>query len=467
MSKPPLTILTDDDVRTLLHSLTREDIIKLHQSLANSLHYYSSGDTDENNNNCSASFQPGRVTMNRKDKSSTLFMPGSSSDGMGFKVVTLAESKRDSPGLPVDEESTRSSISSMSISHSNSTSSQTASDIPSYPASAPDSTLSGSTAVSNVTTSPAGSLTLLDRQGSPRAFINASEITAFRTALASTLLFAKRQNVHDVVIFGAGKQAYWHARLALLLRGPDIHHLNIINRSFESGVELFKKLFKTEYPVPVSHPKTEMVTPAHTEYARHLKSLLRSASVIFCTTPSTTPLFPHDILTSTEGRRKGRYIAAIGSFKPHMVELHPDIIKQAVAPHHGHHFHKHAKQGGAVVVDSVEACLREAGELVQAGLGGREVVELGELIMLKRDALQRKAERQSGSESSSLSEGVQFGRGDKKKGDADDDGGLVDWLQRGNVIYKSVGMALMDCVVGNDLVRLADAKGIGIKIDNF
>jgi ornithine cyclodeaminase/alanine dehydrogenase-like protein (mu-crystallin family) len=35
-----------------------------------------------------------------------------------------------------------------------------------------------------------------------RGLINASEITAFRTALASTMLFKKRSNVHDVVIFG-------------------------------------------------------------------------------------------------------------------------------------------------------------------------------------------------------------------------------------------------------------------------
>lgn len=44
--------------------------------------------------------------------------------------------------------------------------------------------------------------------------------------LASTMLFEKRQSVHDVTIFGAGKQAYWHARLALLLRGEEIHHMN-------------------------------------------------------------------------------------------------------------------------------------------------------------------------------------------------------------------------------------------------
>lgn len=210
----------------------------------------------------------------------------------------------------------------------------------------------------------------------------------------------------------------------------------------------------------------------HTEYQRHLKKTIRSASVIFCTTPSTEPLFPPKYLTSKEGRKKGRYIAAIGSYAPHMIELHTDIIKQAVAPNPKHPHHKLAKQGGAIVVDSVEACLKEAGELIQAGLVGREVVELGELVMLKRDAQRRR----KGSDTCLLDdEGVELGlyRG-KKNGkqrededDEEDDGGLRDWLEKGNVIYKSVGLGLMDVVVGTELVRLADALGVGTRIAKF
>lgn len=204
----------------------------------------------------------------------------------------------------------------------------------------------------------------------------------------------------------------------------------------------------------------------HTEYQRHLKSTIRASSVIFCTTPSTEPLFPPEYLTSTEGRKKGRYIAAIGSYAPHMIEIHTDIIKQAVAPSHKHHHHKHAKQGGAIVVDSVEACLKEAGELIQAGLGGREVVELGELVMLKREAERRRKE----SNASLDDEGVELGLGGGKKNGnkvEDDDGGLRDWLEKGNVIYKSVGLGLMDVVVGTELVRLADAMGVGTRIAKF
>ena len=304
------------------------------------------------------------------------------------------------------------------------------------------------------------------------------------------MLFKKRTNVHDVVVFGAGKQAYWHIRLALLLRGPEIHHLNIINRSFESIHYMIQRLYKPEQePVHYSkigekvraptsdlaRPKIQMLTPSHGEYERLLKATIRASSVIFCTTPSLSPLFPASYLTSTEGRKKGRYVAAIGSYKPEMIEVHPEIIRQNVEPEHKHHHHKHAQRGGAIIVDSVEACLKEAGEIIQAGLTGREVVEIGELIMLKKDAEQRRVESRNDSGTELDTRGVELGEGRKKKGAKGGDGevedkadkSMMEWLQRGNVIYKSVGLGLMDVVVGAELVRLADERGIGTRIESF
>jgi ornithine cyclodeaminase/alanine dehydrogenase-like protein (mu-crystallin family) len=406
---------------------------------------------------------------------------------MGVKIVTLSGADNNKSKVSEDSASVTSSLSSLSVSHESSTSSTTAYETPQSLSSAQ-------------TTTPKGSLTLFDKSGAPRALLNAEEITAFRTALASTMLFKKRQNVHDLVVFGAGKQAYWHIRLALLLRGPEIHHLNIINRDFDRVHNLLEKLYspdqeshrwdENEHDVPqyraghdttLAHPKIQVLTPNHREYDRLLKSTIRSSSVIFFTTPSLTPLFPAAHLTNPEGRKKGRYLAAIGSYKPNMVEIHPDILKQNVQPEHGHrHFHKHAPQGGAIVVDSVEACLKEAGEVIQAGLGPNEVVEIGELVMLKRDAERRRLECQARKSEEGLDEGgVELGECEKSKnkrrGSKEKDGegedkahkSLIDWLQRGNVIYKSVGLGLMDVVVGMDLVRLADERGIGTRIENF
>jgi ornithine cyclodeaminase/alanine dehydrogenase-like protein (mu-crystallin family) len=480
----PLTILGDDDVKLLLHSLDRKDLMYLQQSLADALHYYSTATEDEGIG-CCASYQPKRQQMKFKDGRTTLVMPATGNDGMGVKIVTLTEASTREGSIasaPSTERSSISSMASLSLSDPSSASSQSganqsastqSSSTQSSVGSSRSSTTAFDTPPESVTseplshkssnTSPKGSLTLFERDGTPRALVNAEELTAFRTALASTMLFKKRTNVHDIVVFGAGKQAYWHARLALLLRPDDIHHLNIINRSFDSAKRMIKELFSDSWPVkiPRSRVQTAIITPAHVEYDRHLKEMLRKSSAIFCTTPATQPLFPPEILTSTEGRKKGRYLVAIGSYKPHMCEIHPDIIRQAVAPTHRHHHHRHAQQGGAIVVDSVESALREAGELIQAGLGGREVVELGELILLKREAEQRRKE----SSTSLDSEGVEIGT---KKGSSDDaDHSLHEWLQRGNVIYKSVGLGLMDVTVGYDLVRLADERRVGTIIDNF
>jgi ornithine cyclodeaminase/alanine dehydrogenase-like protein (mu-crystallin family) len=390
------------------------------------------------------------------------------------QIVTLSEPVSTSTKTPSSSNGSNSSargslasFDSLSLSAASTSSSATAVSLP------PDSL------ASKDSTTPKGLLTLLDRSGSPRALINAEEITAFRTALASTMLFKKRANVHDVVVFGAGKQAFWHIRLALLLRGPEIHHLNVINRSFERATNMMQSLFKgSEGTVTdLVRPKVQIITPAAQEYERLLKATIRASSVIFCTTPSLTPLFPAGHLTNPEGRKKGRYVAAIGSYKPHMLELHPDILKQNVAPDHGRHHHKHALQGGAVVVDSVEACLKEAGEVIQAGLTGNEVVEIGELIMLRRDAESKRQECMVRKSMEGLDDtGVEIGeceqrkkkrKGKKEKEDAGGDKGLMDWLQKGNVIYKSVGLGLMDVVVGSELVALADNRGIGTRIDNF
>lgn len=310
-----------------------------------------------------------------------------------------------------------------------------------------------------------GSLTLLDRLGNTTGLINAEEVTAFRTALASTMLLKKRHSVHDMTVFGAGKQAYWHIRLALLLRGPEIHHLNVVTRNFESARKCIMRLYNPQPDDPdyINHigqkfdskTKATILTPAHGEYQRLLKDYVRQSNVIFLCTPSLTPLFPATYLTNPEGRKKGRYIACIGSYKPHMVELHPDVLRYAVAPHHEHrHLHKRQKEGGAILVDTVSGCLKDAGEVVQAKLTPDQVVELGELLMLKRDAEKQRAEGKKKDEEGggcSLQENE----------------GLKEWLTKGNVVYKSVGLGLMDVVVGGELLRKAGERGVGTVIEHF
>jgi hypothetical protein len=53
---------------------------------------------------------------------------------------------------------------------------------------------------------------------------------------------------------------------------------------------------------------------------------------------------------------------------------------------------------------------------------------------------------------------------DKKKKHEDH---LVRWLRDGTVVYKSVGLGLMDLVVGMHLVKFAKEKNIGTEIPGF
>lgn len=515
----PLTVLTDEDVRQILLGLTKDDVLNLQQSLADALHYYSTA-TEDDRNGCCASYQPMRTALKRGDGQTTLFMPASSNEGLGVKIVTLSVPNSDAKASQSPLKSDNGDAAVTSATTSLSSCGLSSSPPVSQKAPSTKSTQSSQPAPS---TTPKGTLQILDKDGAARGFMNAEEITAFRTALASTMMFKKRHNVHDVLVFGAGKQAYWHIRLALLLRGPEVHHLTVVNRSYDTAKNMLGTLFAEgegahaegkEIGGMHHRPKIQILTPSAREYERLLKTAVRDSCVIFCCTPALSPLFPAEYLTSAEGRRKGRYISAIGSYKPHMVEIHPDILRQNVAkPESGrHHFHKHARTGGAIVVDSVEACLKEAGEVIQAGLTGHELVELGELIMLRRDAERRRTEaarRKARSESASDPEGTSS-TGSIGSSDGLDDNGvelrdpgkkskwfghkksasksssvqeqeidkalaeeektehtLRDWLQRGNVIYKSVGLGLMDVVVGADLIRLADERGVGTRIQNF
>lgn len=434
-----LTVLSDSDVFALLLSLTRDEVVRLQESLSEALHEYSTGAQEATM--CASSNQPKRISIPAPNHQTTMFMPASTKTSRGMKIITLPMPPAASPSdiLP-------------SLSHSSSNSS--AKSLPTPTSSTPTSSHTPSIAsrtsvdtsiLSSQSTTPRGSLTLLSPSGTPYAFVAVEELTAFRTALAATLIFSRREKVHSITVFGAGKQAAWHIRLALILRGPEIHHIDIVNRGFTRAQELMQEIYTSSEWADLragnDKLRVSVVSAEYGEYSRKLKEHVRGSDAIFMCTPSLAPLFPAEFLTHAEGRRKGRYISAIGSYRPHMAEMHPDILRQAVAPDHKHHHHKHADKGGVIVVDSLEACLRDAGEIRQAGLGAEQLVEVGELLMVKKASMEEIAMGGSG------------------------EVGLKRWLHAGNVIYKSVGLGLMDICVGEDLVGLAREKGIGTTVE--
>lgn len=502
----PLTVLSEAQVRSLLLSLSRDDVLALQRNIADALREYSTGSQDQG---CAASYQPQRTAITRKDGTTTVFMPASTGKTTGIKTISarlsgvpgcsigkdLSASKQSAKvALSSEDYSSRRSSSSLStdmgsMSLTTTTSSSTSQDQSSIDKDDDDNNndnddFSSSSFSSTDTpsinqqslpltgnklalkpggmgyaqrldkgwipagardSSPRGALTLLDSDGLPFGLVSAQELTAFRTALTSLCVFNKRKHVKNLTVFGAGRQAYWHIRLALLLRGPDIKRVYIINRSFERAAELLQDIYSAANASWRAHVKFSAFSSDFVEYDRLLREAVRKADAIFCCTPSLTPLFPAECLTSVEGKRKGRLVSAIGSYKPHMTELHPDILRNEVRPHHqhSHHHHKHAQRGGVVLVDSLELCLQEAGEIVQAELKPNQLVEIGELMIMKQAA---RLEVESGGEV---------------------ERGLQRWLESGNVVYKSVGLGLMDLVTGGDLVALARERGVGTVVEDF
>ncbi|CAG8259933.1 unnamed protein product [Penicillium salamii] len=481
----PLTILSRTQLRDLLHALSRDEIVNLQRNLAQALREYSSGSQDKG---CSAAFQPQRTAITRQNGCTTLFMPASTGQTIGIKMISLQDGgdagcavERDTVDAQEKEQITsrrrgsfRNSVASLSSDLSDlsvGSEDKDEKDDEDESSSVAPSTTTGSSSTNsstlltgcvnqqNVTsnisktlgawpgagtrdTSPRGSVTLLDGESLPFALINAHELTAFRTALASLMMFNKRKKVRTLLVFGAGTQAYWHIRLALVLRGEDIRRVYIVNRSFDRAAKLLRDIYLPENTEWRRDVKFSAVSSDFGEYSRILKEHVRKADAIFCCTPSPEPLFPAEYLTSGEGRQKGRLICAIGSYKAHMAEIHPDILRDEVTVQPPHrHWHKHIHRSGVIVVDSLDAALKEAGEIIQAGIKPKQVVELGELLMV-RDA-QRNEET------------------------VDEEKSLREWSQRGNVIYKSVGLGLMDLVTGGDLVRLARERKLGTTVEDF
>lgn len=79
---PPLTILTDDNVKDILSNLTINDVKGFQETLRQALHEYSTGTQDHG---ACASRQPERTSVVSAHGVTSLFMPSVSSSGLGIK----------------------------------------------------------------------------------------------------------------------------------------------------------------------------------------------------------------------------------------------------------------------------------------------------------------------------------------------------------------------------------------------
>jgi ornithine cyclodeaminase/alanine dehydrogenase-like protein (mu-crystallin family) len=363
------TVLSDTDVKSLLANLTTQDLKSISSALQRAFVAYSLENEGQ--------YQPHRASVTRPNGQSALFMPATTPSSLGAKII----------GVP--------------------------------PADAKGKEIRGA-------------IVLCDQDGKATGILNASEITAFRTALGSMVIFEGRKKVGKVVVFGAGKQALWHVKLALLLRQKDIKRITIINRTKERSEEMIKEL-KQEGRLSEG-TEVEAFDSGRLDHDEVLKKSVQEADVIFATTPSKMPLFPASYMEEAFISGRGPYISTIGSYKPDMSEMDPQLFRNLVTSRSG--YNPRGEAGGVIVVDTKEGCFVEAGEIIQGKIEAGQIIEVGEVL-------------------------------DLRGGQAQQNHRLGEWLEDGLIVYKSVGMGIMDLAVSNRFIELAREKEIGTTLTEF
>ncbi|KIW23950.1 uncharacterized protein PV07_09696 [Cladophialophora immunda] len=264
------------------------------------------------------------------------------------------------------------------------------------------SSITTSTAIKTVTISPKGlkgCINVFAPDGELLGVLNAEEVTAFRTSLAVMIPYIRWPNTkRNLVIFGAGRQAEWHLKLALLL--GDVKHVTVVNRSSPRRMEWLFSDLQQRNPDLVCR----VLLKTAEDFDSQLRECLLSSDIICCCTPSTTPHFPFSYLD-----KRSRFISLIGSYKPSMQEVDSETLLS----------------GEHIYVDTKEGCLVEAGELIKANVQADKLIEIGELQDMRP---------------------LQTG---------------------GNLIFKCVGMGIMDLVMAGSLLGMAREKSMGLIVDDF
>lgn len=234
--------------------------------------------------------------------------------------------------------------------------------------------------------------TVLDPDtGEPRALINGEMLTALRTGagggLATDML--ARPDASVVAVFGSGVQARAQLEAAGVVR--QIKEVRIFGRT-PSSVDKFAAEV-------ADWPDAPQVIIAGTR-----KDAVVGADIVITASTSEKPVFDGRDLSP------GTHITGVGSYAPHMQEVDEETVRRA-----------------KIVVDSLQACLAEAGDLIiplEKNIISKLDIhaELGQIINGERAARESREE-------------ITF--------------------------FKSVGVAVQDAAAANEILRAAEAQGLG------
>lgn len=233
--------------------------------------------------------------------------------------------------------------------------------------------------------------------GGPSAILEGTHLTRLRTGAttgAATQVFSRR-DAKKLALFGAGGQAFFQVQGVWAARKVERTVIfDLLPERVDSLIGLLKKTLRGR--------EVEILK------ARSPEEALEGADVVVTATNSRQPVFPGKALSA------GAHINAIGAFKPEMQEVDEETILRS-----------------RIFVDSVAACLEEAGDLI---------------IPLKKGLL-RQADIQA-----ELGEVI----AGKKPGRRDD---------QEITYFKSVGNAVQDISVAQAVFQRAVAKGLGQEVE--
>lgn len=191
--------------------------------------------------------------------------------------------------------------------------------------------------------------------GSPLAVLEGTHLTRFRTGAATgaATQVLSRADSRSLAVFGAGGQSFFQVKGVLAAR--KIERIKVFDLLPEKADELIEGLRADASCRGIELLRTD--TPAQA---------LEGADIVVTATTSSRPVFDGKLL------KEGMHISAIGAFRPEMQEVDEETICRA-----------------RIFVDSVEACLEEAGDLIiplkkgliqKAGI----LAELGEVVAGKK-----------------------------------------------------------------------------------
>lgn len=185
--------------------------------------------------------------------------------------------------------------------------------------------------------------------GEPLALMNASQITAIRTAAASALAtrLLAREDAGDLGIIGAGVQARTH--LVALASVRSIKRARVACRNIDHALQLVREMQeKVSFPI---------------EPVASNEAAVRDADIVVTATSANEPVLKREWLAD------GAHINAIGTHSPQSREI--DAATMAAA---------------RIFTDRRESILNEAGDYILAAQEGAVtpdsiVAEIGELVI--------------------------------------------------------------------------------------